>query len=97
VHNLVSDFRFGQLEDQHRSAKNHRQETKRQRLPRLQGDQSESEGHQGGRFEFQTEQERYHHLLDETTTCDKVNSYTRDKLSPEHSSFRLTCSFRVRN
>lgn len=69
VHDLVSNFRLGQLEDHHRTAKDQGQEAESQRLPRLQGDQSESEGHQGGRFELEAKQERYHDFLDETTTC----------------------------
>lgn len=68
MNNLVSDFRFGQLEDHHGPAENQWQEAQSQGFPRLQSDQCERERYQSGRFELETKQERYHYLLNKTTT-----------------------------
>lgn len=72
-HLVVDDLWLGELEDDHRSGQDHRQQTQGHGLPGLQGDQSQSQRHQHSRFELDAQQEGDHDFLNKATACKRMN------------------------
>ena len=68
VDDLVGDLGLGQLEDEHGAAEDEREEAEGEGLPRLQGDEGESQGHQSSRLELETQQEGDHDFLHEASS-----------------------------
>lgn len=65
---VVDDLWLGEFEDHHGAGHDERQKSKSHRLPCLQCDQSQGQWNENGCLEFQSQQERDHDFLDESTT-----------------------------
>lgn len=70
IYLVVEHFGFRETEYDHSSRQNDGQKAQSEGLPSFERYKSHRKGDDGRRFEFQSQNERHHDFLDETSSCE---------------------------